>query len=70
MCGMFEVVAVNGDDLVTTSKLAAQIGRSTGQDERDENAFSILTAHNVETQSSSTFRQHHRARSPEQHKHS
>jgi len=53
---MFEVVSIDRKDLIATSELAAHVSWTTGQDERDENAFAILATDDVKTQSSCSFR--------------
>ena len=38
------------EDLVALAKLSAEVRRSSGQDEGDEDALSILSSHDVEAQ--------------------
>jgi hypothetical protein len=46
---MFEVVSIDGKDLISTSELPAHVSWTTGQNKRDENAFAIFATDDVKT---------------------
>lgn len=64
VCCVFEVVTVHGDNLITSPQLTAQVRRSSRQDERYEDPFSILTSNNIETEAGRSLGENYRSRSP------
>ena len=57
-------------ELVSTAKLSAHVGRTSRQNERDEDSFAVFTTHDVEAQSGSAFAQQNLASLPETKKYS
>ncbi len=64
VCCVFEVVTVHRDNLITSPQLTAQVRRSSRQDERYEDPFSILTSNNIETEAGRSLGENYRSRSP------
>lgn len=59
-----QVDAVHAEDLVAATELAAEVGRSAGEDERYEYALAIFAADDVEPEPARSLVQHDRPHFP------
>lgn len=64
MSGISQVNAINAQNLIASFEFPTGIRRSTSENERHKNAFTIFTSNNIESQACVCFMQYYRSYVP------